>query len=408
MSRSSILSRIQVAATVALATGLFMFDARAQDNSTRSSDTPAPILIGLDADLSSGSAIAGEAIRRGMMLAIKDINDTGGILGRPLDIVVRDHRGNPARGRDNVMELASIPNLVAIMGGLHTPVVLNELEVIHDKEVVFLLPWAAGTSLIDNNYVPNFVFRVSIRDQLAGEFLVKYAMGAGYEKLGLLLERTGWGQSNDKALTEALAKRGLKPAAVEWFGWGVQDLRPAIDALIAKGAQAIILVSNPAEGGVAVSGMTKLPQADRVPIISHWGITGGDFHSQYRHAINLVDLRVLQTFSFFAPPVSGRADLLWQKYKASFPETKDPSQILAPVGTAHAFDLVHILAKAIEKAGTADRPAVRDALETLDFHAGIMRNYAPPFTATDHDALDSDSFRILTFDDQGVLRPVEQ
>lgn len=83
-----------------------------------------PVMVGLDADMSSSSAQAGEAIRRGALLAIEEINASGGVLGRPLELVVRDHRGNPARGLDNMLEFADMPGLLAVIGGLHTPVAL--------------------------------------------------------------------------------------------------------------------------------------------------------------------------------------------------------------------------------------------------------------------------------------------
>lgn len=50
----------------------------------------------------------GEAIRRGIVLAIDEIKGAGGILGRPLELVVRNHRGDPARGIDNIEELATL------------------------------------------------------------------------------------------------------------------------------------------------------------------------------------------------------------------------------------------------------------------------------------------------------------
>lgn len=65
-----------------------------------------PILIGLDADITAQRA--GEAIRRGIVLAIDEINGAGSVLGRRLELVVRDYRGNPARGIDNIEELATL------------------------------------------------------------------------------------------------------------------------------------------------------------------------------------------------------------------------------------------------------------------------------------------------------------
>ena len=120
---------------VALGLCLCLHSARADTQSAAADatgdPTADPIVIGLDADMSKGAAQSGEAIRRGLVLAIEQINGRGGVLGRPLALEVRDHRGTPARGRDNIEDFAAMDDLVAVVGGIHTPVALAELEAIH-------------------------------------------------------------------------------------------------------------------------------------------------------------------------------------------------------------------------------------------------------------------------------------
>lgn len=366
-----------------------------------------PLVVGLSADMSSAAAQAGEAIRRGALLAIEEVNAGGGVLGRPLELVVTDHRGNPARGRDNVEELASRDDVVAILGGLHTPVALHELEPVHSHGVIYLDPWAAGTPIVDNGHQPNYVFRVSVRDEFAGGFLVGEAVAAGYKRPGLMLERTGWGRSNRKALLDALAEKGLGNAGVVWFNWGVSqtELAKSIGALQAAGADVLILVSNPREGASTIKAVAEMPEAARLPIISHWGIAGADFPALAGDALNKVDLSFLQTYSFLDPPFPDRSDRLVKAYCGRFGSCEGPRSIPSPAGTAHAYDLVHLLARAITEAGTAERAAVRDALERLGRHDGLMRDYRPPFTAERHDALTAADFRLARFGEDGVILP---
>lgn len=367
---------------------------------------PTPILIGLDADMTSQAAEGGESIRRGAMVAIREINEAGGVLGRELELIVRDHRGNPTRGLDHILELAQLENLVAVLGGMHTPVALHQLKAIHENRLVYLAPWAAGTPIVDNGYEPNYVFRVSVRDALAGGFMVDYAFKAGYRKLGLLFERTGWGRSNEEAVLKALAVRGETPVGLEWFNWGVVDLSSKIDLLRGKGAEAVILVSNPREGGIAVKAMAERPKDNRFPIISHWGISGGDFFINNAEALQEIDFAFLQTFSFSRPPVPEKSEKFFESFKISFPDIKKTEDVFSPVGAAHAYDLVHLLAKAIINAGTTERSRVRDELENIDIHHGLLKTYNPPFTPDRHDALTADSFIMTRYDDQGVIRPV--
>jgi len=104
-----------------------------------------PISIGLDADMGAAGAEVGAAVQRGCELAIAEINRSGGVLDRPLQLAVRDHRGNPARGKDNLLDLLRLSDLVAVIGGAHTPVALAELEIIHEHRLPLIIPWAAGT-----------------------------------------------------------------------------------------------------------------------------------------------------------------------------------------------------------------------------------------------------------------------
>ena len=146
-----------------------------------------PIIIGLDADMSAGAAEGGLSIQRGAEIAIAEINEGGGVLGRPLQLKIKDHRGNPVRGANNIKSYAAMDNLVAVLGGVHTPVAMHELPLIHQHKIIYLGPWAAGTPVVKNGYQPNYVFRVSIRDEFAGAFLVQKALQKGYRKVALAL-----------------------------------------------------------------------------------------------------------------------------------------------------------------------------------------------------------------------------
>lgn len=363
-----------------------------------------PILIGLNADMSAADAESGEAIRRGALVAIHEINAAGGVLGRPLELIVRDHRRNPARGVINTKELAADPEVVAILGGKHTPVIMAELETIHQQAIPYLIPWAAGTQLVDNGYQPNFVFRLSVRDELAAGFLVDHASKRGFRRLGVLLEQTGWGRSNEFALNLALRERGLAPARTEWFNWGERDFSPAIQRMQESGAEAIIFVGNAPDGAGFIKSLAAADQHRQLPVISHWGIAGGDFVEPLEGILKQIDLVFLQTFSFFTPSHPQRAEAFLRSYRKIFPE-REIAEIAAPTGVAHAYDLVHLLARAVEQAEATDRRQVRDELEKIKFHPGLVRDYSPPFSPKWHEALGPDDFQMARFVD-GVIIPL--
>lgn len=363
------------------------------------------IVIGLNADFSGNAPQSGEAIRRGMLLAIDEINAAGGVLGQKFELLHLDNRGVPARGIDNLAELLKRDNLVAAVGGLHSPVALAQLEAIHENRLIFFSAWAAATPIVDNGYDPNFVFRVSVRDEFAGGFLIQAALDRGFSRPGLLFWKSGWGLSNEKAMKSAMVRYGIEPAGIEWFNSAERDLYGQVEKLRSAGADVIMLVANPDEGLAAIQAVAALPEKDRLPVISHWGITGSDFFNRSAYSISMVDLEFLQTFSFYNPPFPERAAKVFAAYCDTFGGCTSKGDAFSPVGTAHAYDIVKLLALAIERAGTTERGAVRQALEELGRYEGLMRDYETPFTAERHDALGAMDFQMARYGPQGEILP---
>jgi len=389
-----------------LALGLLLATWWGVSAAAQASDQAAePIVIGVNADMSSVNEAVGRAIERGALLAIEAINDSGGVLGRPLALSVRDHRRNPARGEANVHAFAADDRVVAVLGGKHTPVILAELESIHLLGLPYLIPWSAGTALIDHSFVPSYTFRVSVRDADAAGVLVTHALAQGGERFGLLLEQTGWGRSNEAALSQALADTGRAPVRVEWFNWGQLDFGPALARLRAAGADTVLFVGNAPEGVALVRSLLVIPTALRPAVVSHWGVVGEAFELELAAALGEVDFTALTTFSFVDPPFPERAASVFERYIERFGGSGVLADVVAVPGVAHAYDAVHLIALALELAGSTERAALRDALERVPFHAGLVRDYDPPFTPERHEALDPSDLRMAVYRD-GVWVPV--
>jgi len=367
-----------------------------------------PVYIGLDADMSAVAKEGGVAIKRGALIAIDEINANGGVLGRPLSLIEKDHRGNPARGIANIKAFAKQDDLVAVLGGVHTPVAMKELPEIHKNKIIYLDPWAAGTPVIDNGFEPNYAFRVSVRDAEAGKVLIRYAKNRGLTRIGLLLERTGWGRSNEASMTAAAQDVGVVIAGVEWFNWGQKDVSTQISALVELGIDSFVLVANAPEGAVIGKQLLLNPSAAKLPIISHWGIAGGAFVEMLElKNLNKLDISVLQTYSFSDPYDKARNEKVLGSYRRLFDPSVSASTLPAAVGVAHAYDLVHLLARAIEKAKSIDRPTVRAALEMIGEYKGLVKHYLPPFSKDVHDALLANDYIIARFDELGRIVPVK-
>jgi branched-chain amino acid transport system substrate-binding protein len=366
---------------------------------------PQPVLLGIDGEFGLANSTSAQAVELGMRTAIAEINAAGGVLGgRPLELVIKDHRSIPARGIRNIQEFARMPGLVAVFGGRFSPVVIEELPTLKATNTLFMAPWSSADAIVDNGMRPNYVYRLSLRDSLAMPRLLQAAHRRHLDSIGLLLTNTSWGRSNAEAAERALASNpGMKIAGTSWYNWRDASLVAKYQQLRAAGAQAIILVANDDEAAMLVREVAALPKAERLPILSHWGVTGGEFAQQAGPALQQVDFSVIQTFSFWN---ADQAQV--QRFLASaagVSKVRRIEDIKGPVGAAHAYDLTHILALAITQAGSADRRLVRDALEKLPAYRGLIKHYAPPFTATRHEALGPGELLLARYRADGVLVP---
>ncbi len=368
----------------------------------------APVLVGLDGEFGFANSYSAQAIELGLRTAIAQINAAGGVLGgRPIELVTKDNHGVPARGIRNGAEFAAMPNLVAVFGGRMSPVILEQLPTLKEAKLPYLVAWAAADPIINNGMQPNYIFRLSLRDGLAMPKLLKTAEQRGFDKVGLLLANTSWGRSNLAAAEKTmLGVKNQKIVDIAWFNFRDTTIIKQYQKLTDAGAKAVLLVANDDEGVVLMREVAALPPSQRVPIISHWGITGGEFFKNTGAALQEVDLSVIQTFSFFSADKQMLA-----RFMKTLEQTggiKRIEDILAPVGVAHAYDLMHILAKAINLARSTERSAIRDALEKVPEHRGLVKLYKPPFTPTRHEALGPEELLMARYNREGVLVPAQK
>ncbi|WP_412477875.1 ABC transporter substrate-binding protein [Azonexus sp. IMCC34839] len=363
------------------------------------------VRVGLDLEIGDVSSTSDEAIRLGAEQAIEEINRAGGVLnGRPLELVIRDNRSVPARGVANLREFAEMPELVAVMTGKFSPVALEQVRALPETRVVLLDPWAAADGIINNGQNPNWAFRLSLSDSMAVAAVLRQVKRDGFRRLGVLLPNIAWGRSNHDALKALAPKYGITLSGAEWYNWGGDaSLMQNYVALRQAGAQVVFLVANEREGAFFVRELAKLPVVQRLPVISHWGITGGDFPKMCGDALNKVDLRVVQTYAF-SQARNERAKRLAEAARHRF-SVEQPDSIPSPVGVAHAYDLIHLLGRAINLAGSTERMAIRAALENLPAHDGVVKRYPQPFTAKRHEALSESDLFFARYGADGRLSP---
>jgi branched-chain amino acid transport system substrate-binding protein len=359
-----------------------------------------PIKVGLVAALSGGSAKSGEGITRGLTIAIDEINAAGGLLGgRKLELIRRDDESNPAKGQVAARELLDQEKVAVMFGGIDSPVALAIVPIANKEKVPFFSVWAAATPITRNGANPNFIFRVSAVDVLVDKALVQYARKTFNAKnLGLALVNNPWGESNDKGLHAAAQEQGVNIAGVEKFEDRDVDMVPQLTRLRAAGADALILVGNAAPGAQVMKSLQRINW--NVPIVSHWGISGGRFPELAGAWSQKVAF--VQTYSFF-----GQLNPVGQKVlaalKAKYPDIKGPGDVLPPVGVANSYDAMRLVALAIAKAGSTDGDKMRQALEGIDRYEGLIKTYVKPFSPDNHDALNEKDYIMVRYNGDDIV-----
>jgi branched-chain amino acid transport system substrate-binding protein len=354
-----------------------------------------PIKVGLVAALSGPSAQSGEAITRGLQLAIDEINAKGGLLnGRKLELVQRDDESSPPKGLIAARELIS-DNVVAIFGGLDSPVSLAMIPVLNKEKRIYMGVWAAATGITHNGADPNYAFRVSAVDDLVDVKLLKFAhQKFGAKKAGLLLLNNPWGQSNEKGLVAASkADPSIKIAGIEKYEPNDVDMVAQLERLKSAGADCIILVANAQPGAQVMKSRERMGWT--APVVSHWGISGGRFPELAGPTAGQADF--VQTYSFFGKqgPVGQR---VLAELEKKYSQIKGPEDVFSPVGTANAYDAMHLLAQGIAQAGSTDGDTIRKALEDLKTpDEGLIKTYTKTFGSSNHDALGPDDYIMVHY-----------
>ena len=359
-----------------------------------------PVKIGLITALSGQSARAGEAITRGLQVAIDEINAKGGVLkGRKLELVRRDDEATPAKGVIAARELLFREKVAVLFGGLDTPVSLAIVPIVNGEKIPFMGPWAAGTPITKNGSKDNYVFRVSAVDEIVNKAMLQYAQKTFNAKnCGMILVNNPWGESNEKGLRAALDAKGIKPAGIEKFEGNDVDVVPQLSRLKSAGADCLFLVGNVGPSAQVVKSLDRMGW--KPPIVSHWGPAGGRFTELAGPSAPSVHF--VQTYSFFGRQTPVGEKVL-KALMAKYPDIKGPGDVTPAVGVANAYDAMMLTAMAINIAGSTNGTAIRDSYYKIGKYEGLIKTYDKPFSPQVHDAVTENDYVWTQFIDNQIL-----
>ena len=197
----------------------------------------------------------GEGLRAAVGLAVAELNAAGGLLGRPVAVLVCDTAGDPAAGTDAAAHLAAL-GVGGVVGPALSSVSRDVAAALAERDVLLVSPSATAPGLGDG--LPR-LWRLAPSDALQGEALGRAARAVGWSRAVLMTEMSGWGSGLADALELGLCgDTGCDPAAVQRVEFDSGDPSAAVPA----GAHAVgsvgpdvvaILAVNPAASGLVSS-----------------------------------------------------------------------------------------------------------------------------------------------------------
>ena len=342
----------------------------------------APIRIGLIAPLSGGSADFGTSVRNGATLAVTEINAVGGYLGRPLELVVRDDKADPATGRAVAEDLVLKEKVAFTIGFCNTGVALRALEVFETARHLLMVPCSQGTAVTARTPpAQSYVFRIAPADHMNARFLVREVVERrNLRRVAILADRTGYGDGGVKDLTAELARRQIEPVFVGRFDLGVRDLTALLQEARAAGAEAVINYTVGPEQAAAVK--SRAAMGWRVPYFAPWPLS---FSSVLKDAGPAALEGTLMAQSIIQDGAHERRASFLASYTRLHPAERPIGSLMA---AAQSYDAVHLMLRALfQTRGNTSGPALKAALEDLkDPYRGVISTFDRPFSKDDHDA----------------------
>ena len=339
----------------------------------------ATVKVGIIGPFTGPSSDFGIPLRQGIELAVAEINTAGGYLGRPLELVVRDDKGNPDAGLAASQDLVK-QGVVGTIGFCNTGVAAKSLDVYQNAQSPLIIPCATGTPLTAK-YPPaqSYIFRTSARDIIQAPFVVDDIVKRGWTRVAIFADTTGYGEAGLKDVQDALSARKLQAVHVTRFPLGVTDLRKELQAAREAGANVIFSYTVGPEEAVIANSRKDIGW--KVPLVGAWPLSFPLFMDGAKDAAE----GALMAQTFIAEPSNERRASFLTNFKR-----KHGERMAVPMAAAQGYDATYLLTYALFgiRDGKLDGPAVKNALENIKrVYYGVVATYERPFTPEDKDAI---------------------
>ncbi len=326
-----------------------------------------PVKIGALAPLSApGAVVGGEAMREAMLIAAEELNERGGIMGRPVELIIVDTEGLPERGTAVVERLINQDGVVGIGGGYHSSVGVAAKEVARDNGVPIVFAETWNDTITSVMY--DEIFRIAPLSSEVSTVDVKFMQwlrdenGMKLEKVVILTENTDYGIPAAENTTALLDEAGIASVTFS-VDIGTQDFAGIIERVKAESPDLIVTLATgeasynftqqAADAGIGPQDVPTM--CNQVSLVSDAFWTNvPDGNHCYVRRIGLPQ----QLYNDVA-------QALVAEYSARTGKDDIESYAMA------SYDSIMLIAQAIEDAGSTDPSDIIDALENIN-HMGAL------------------------------------
>ena len=361
------------------------------------------IVIGVVDDLSALVAEAGNDSLNGVKVAVEEANAAGGVNGKKIKLVVYDGKVDPQLTSTYVTRLIEDDEAVALFGGNVSGAVPGTITIVNEEQVPFFSMSAAADNFTDPSTPYFFRFGPS-NSQDAGAVADLIAQ-SGFKKIGIINNSLPFGLDGAKAITAALAEKGVEVIINEVYEVAATDVSPQVAKVRDAAPEAIVLWPYPADGGRLLRTMAQLNV--KVPTVIARVALFDTFRELAGEAANGVV--VPNTVDTDRPDVQA----MLEKFTAAHGQ-RPPTMYIA-MGYDGAKAAIKALGDEKVQAALDDddlegaRVALRDALEaigTFDSIQGAAGNTLK-FTADNHQGLHGDNIFVWAQVQDGKLQKAD-
>jgi branched-chain amino acid transport system substrate-binding protein len=316
-------------------------------------------------------------------LLVKQINESGGINGVPLEVILADDESKAEKATAEMNRLIHDEKVLAVLGTTTTGPSLAMKGIAMDNEVPLI---SAGASIdivtpIEQSY---WVFKTPQSDALAVERVFMYLKDAGLTKVGILADSNAYGQSGVNIMQSLKDQYGITITANESYNTDDADMKTQLTKINSSGAQAVIVWGTNPGPAIAAKNLKELGLT--LPYIGSHGIANQSFLDLAGDAAEGV---VIPTGKLLFPTQIPDSDPQYQVIKKFYDDYSAAFNSEPTNFGSYGYDNLMLLVEAL-KNGATDRKSIRDYLENN------IKNYVGAtgifnFSPQDHNGLTADS-----------------